>query len=193
MPPDVPVKWRCTRLRFTFTPFRSESKVSLSLSLARKGQTTSREREREVVRGMMEEEREREGVWFATLETLVKYSRKRVRNFFRSFSFLPRCPRLGIPFFLHYSKIIKKHISFFLDIYSKRERKHTIYIHTHKGREKSKGRRYVIPPRPQHVRPSPVGGEERRKATPNEGTSKQTGAILKLEILHPRGDTLGRW
>lgn len=189
MPPDVPVKWRCTRLRFTFTPFRSESKVSLSLLLERGKQRV--EREREVVRGMMEGERE--GVWFATLETLVKYSRKRVRNFFRSFSFLPRCPRLGIPSSFTIQKLSRNISPFFLDIYSKRERKHTIYIHTHKGREKSKGRRYVIPPRPQHVRPSPVGGEERRKATPNEGTSKQTGAILKLEILHPRGDTLGRW
>lgn len=128
MPPDVPVKWRCTRLRFTFTPFRSESKVSLSLT--RKGQTTSREREREVVRGMMEEEREREGVWFATLETLVKYSRKRVRNFFRSFSFLPRCPRLGIPFFLAIQKL-SRNIYLSFSIFIRKERESILYIYTH--------------------------------------------------------------
>lgn len=128
MPPNVPVKWRCTRLRFTFTPFRSESKVSLSLT--RKGQTTSREREREVVRGMMEEEREREGVWFATLETLVKYSRKRVRNFFRSFSFLPRCPRLGIPFFLAIQKL-SRNIYLSFSIFIRKERQSILYIYTH--------------------------------------------------------------
>ena len=107
---------------------RSGAKVkSLSLLLERGKQRV--EREREVVRGMMEGERE--GVWFATLETLVKYSRKRVRNFFRSFSFLPRCPRLGIPFFLHYSKIIKKHISFLSRyLFEKREKAYYIYTHT---------------------------------------------------------------
>lgn len=128
MPPDVPVKWRCTRLRFTFTPFRSESKVSLSLT--RKGQTTSREREREVVRGMMEEEREREGVWFATLETLVKYSRKRVRNFFRSFSFLPRCPRLGIPSSFTIQKL-SRNIYLSFSIFIRKERESILYIYTH--------------------------------------------------------------
>lgn len=137
MPPDVPVKWRCTRLRFTFTPFRSESKVSLSLT--RKGQTTSREREREVVRGMMEEEREREGVWFATLETLVKYSRKRVRNFFRSFSFLPRCPRLGIPSSLLFKNYQETYIFLSRYLFEKREKVYYIYTHIRGERNQKEG------------------------------------------------------
>lgn len=126
MPPDVPVKWRCTRLRFTFTPFRSESKVSLSLLLERGKQRV--EREREVVRGMMEGERE--GVWFATLETLVKYSRKRVRNFFRSFSFLPRCPRLGIPSSFTIQKL-SRNIYLSFSIFIRKERESILYIYTH--------------------------------------------------------------
>lgn len=135
---------------------RSEAKVkSLSLSLLLERGKQRVEREREVVRGMMEGERE--GVWFATLETLVKYSRKRVRNFFRSFSFLPRCPRLGIPSSFTIQKL-SRNIYLSFSIFIRKERESILYIYTHKGREKSKGRRYVIPPRPQHVRPSPIGG-----------------------------------
>ena len=106
---------------------RSEAKVkSLSLLLERGKQRV--EREREVVRGMMEGERE--GVWFATLETLVKYSRKRVRNFFRSFSFLPRCPRLGIPFFLAIQKL-SRNIYLSFSIFIRKERESILYIYTH--------------------------------------------------------------
>lgn len=135
MPPDVPVKWRCTRLRFTFTPFRSESKVSLSLLLERGKQRV--EREREVVRGMMEGERE--GVWFATLETLVKYSRKRVRNFFRSFSFLPRCPRLGIPSSLLFKNYQETYIFLSRYLFEKREKVYYIYTHIRGERNQKEG------------------------------------------------------
>lgn len=106
---------------------RSEAKVkSLSLLLERGKQRV--EREREVVRGMMEGERE--GVWFATLETLVKYSRKRVRNFFRSFSFLPRCPRLGIPSSFTIQKL-SRNIYLSFSIFIRKERESILYIYTH--------------------------------------------------------------
>lgn len=108
---------------------RSEAKVkSLSLSLLLERGKQRVEREREVVRGMMEGERE--GVWFATLETLVKYSRKRVRNFFRSFSFLPRCPRLGIPSSLLFKNYQETYIFLSRYLFEKREKAYYIYTHT---------------------------------------------------------------
>ena len=95
---------------------RSEAKVkSLSLLLER---------------GKQRVEREREGVWFATLETLVKYSRKRVRNFFRSFSFLPRCPRLGIPSSFTIQKL-SRNIYLSFSIFIRKERESILYIYTH--------------------------------------------------------------
>ena len=115
---------------------RSEAKVkSLSLLLERGKQRV--EREREVVRGMMEGERE--GVWFATLETLVKYSRKRVRNFFRSFSFLPRCPRLGIPSSLLFKNYQETYIFLSRYLFEKRDKAYYIYTHIRGERNQKEG------------------------------------------------------
>lgn len=117
---------------------RSEAKVkSLSLSLLLERGKQRVEREREVVRGMMEGERE--GVWFATLETLVKYSRKRVRNFFRSFSFLPRCPRLGIPSSLLFKNYQETYIFLSRYLFEKREKVYYIYTHIRGERNQKEG------------------------------------------------------